>query len=609
MINHVSSNKMIFFFVLLASLSMQGQERPKRDTLYDKIEKFSKKGKVSKFIYHLIFRNVSDAAVVPNTNEQLKKDYSGRHIRNIYIQSYDPLGYDSDMQKRDSKWFEKFGNRLHRRSRNFAIRGYLLFKKGDEYNEQKLYESERILRDTRFINRASIKVIDSSATKDSVDISVRVLDAWSLRPTGEFSGRKFGVGITEDNFLGLGHEFSTGYKTDFKTKQNYLRANYAANNIYGTYINAKILGERDYDKNENVYLRIDREFVSPLTRWAAGINTEYYRHKLLVPIKEFAHPQDLPVAGIKVYNQDVWAGYQIPVNKNKSEKVTDNVVFTARFQNLKYVESPDETLDPGHFFEPFQLYLGSVGFTRRKFDVRKNIFNYDMPEDIPYGFSLFATGGVMSQRYFGNMPYAGLSLGYGTFTNAGYFNYKIQYGTFFNNQKNYRSAFRVDGTYFSPLREYGAVKLRHFLSQTFVLGNRRSDTYIDRVNLASKDEFPEFNTTFVGNGKLVLRYQLQLFITKPWKNFYINPYAVAAFGWLANDSHDLFTGKTYSKYGIGLHFYNPYLSFNRLQVSFVFYPNVPFETHPAFDFNEYRNNRMPINNFMGGRPGIVNYNN
>ena len=38
-----------------------------------------------------------------------------------------------------------------------------------------------------------------------------------------------------------------------------------------------------------------------------------------------------------------------------------------------------------------------------------------------------------------------------------------------------------------------------------------------------------------------------------------------------------------------------------------YYPNVPFDNKPAFDFNSYRNDMIPINSFGTDIPHFVNF--
>ena len=604
--------KLLFVYnvFLLATLLCSGcvysQKRQQRDSVYQKIENFSKKRKVSKFLYGILFRNVSDAAIVPTTTETPEDQYNGKHIRNIIINTYDPLGYNKNMEQKQTNWYDNFGNFLHNKTKNFTVRGYLLFKKGDEYNAQKLYESERILRDTRFISRVSIRPIESSVDRDSVDIAVKVLDSWSLQPLGSFSGKRMGVGLAEYNFLGLGHTFGGIYRTNFKTKQSYRMIGYSANNIYGTYINAGFRGEKDFEQNENVYVMASRDFVSPLTRWAGGIRADYYRHLLRYPTELLGDVDKFPIVSVKAHNQEAWGGYQWRLQKPGSDQVTDNIAVTAGVRNFVYVDTPETTFDPGGLFQSHNLYLASVGFTQRKFNIKKNIFNYELPEDIPYGALFSITSGAMKQRNYPWAAYFGATAGYGAFTDLGYFNYRLQYGTYIRERKNYQSTFRFDGTYFSPLRENGKVNLRHFFSHTLVLGSKRDMTYADRINLSDRTEFPQFSNYFMGKDKFILRYQLQSFINKSWKNFQINPYFITAVGWMNADGQPLFKSKAFTKFGLGVHFYNPYLAFNRFQISLVYYPKVPFDGS-GFDFNEYKNYYFPINTFRMEAPQTVAY--
>lgn len=97
-----------------------------------------------------------------------------------------------------------------------------------------------------FINRVNISISDSTSAKDSIDVIVKVLDSWSLKPRLSYSGSKIGLGVTEENVLGLGHTFDFLYRNDSKEKQNYFLGSYTAYNLFGSYINAQILGGKRF---------------------------------------------------------------------------------------------------------------------------------------------------------------------------------------------------------------------------------------------------------------------------------------------------------------------------------------------------------------------------
>ena len=597
------NKKSILLIIALTSFFSFADAQEKKDSIYYKIEEFSDKRKFTKFLHRFIFRREADSASVKTrTEKQAQETYDGKYIRNIRIETIDPFGYNTKEKKEKSKWYDWFTNHLHSNTRISTVNNYLLFKKDEEYNAQKLYESERLLRTMPFVNRVNIAVENSS--NDSIDVVVKVLDSWSLKPRFSYSGSKIGLGVTEENFLGLGHEADFLYRNDSKQKQDYMYGSYTAYNLFGSYINAQILGERDFFKNERINLNARRDFFSPLTKWAGGFTFEYFMRNVLLPIET---ETTFPEVQIKVYSQDLWGGYQISFSSNKEERVSSNIALIGRFQNYQYKDNP--YLDQFGYFTSYSSFLASAGFIQRKFSVEKNIFQYDLPEDIAYGYTANLTGGVLS-RSNEMMPYAGVSASYGDFTKIGYFNLKAQFGRFFNEDTQNRESFRLDGTYFTNLMDWKFAKVRHFFSPTLALGNPQHNySYRDRINLSSAEDFPVYNADYIGTKKLVLRYQLQLFVNKTWKNFHFSPYLTTAFGWLAMPDDRLLKTNANTKIGIGVLINNPYLVFNRIQISFTYYPRVPFDNNSVFDFNSNRNNLLPMNSFATDIPHFVNFGN
>lgn len=596
-------NKSILIFIFVLSCFSFANAQEGKDSLYYKIEEFSDKRKFTKFLHRFIFRREADSASVSSRKEkQSQESYDGKFIRNVRIETIDPFGYNTKDTKEKSKWYDWFTNHLHSNTRISTVNNYLLFRKGEAYNAQKLYESERLLRQMNFVNRVHISVENSSS--DSVDVAVKVLDSWSLKPRLSYSGSKIGLGITEENLLGLGHEVDFLYRNDSKEKQDYFYGSYLANNLFGSYINAQILGERDFFKNERINVSAKRDFFSPLTKWAGGFTFEYFMRNVALPIEDVNF---FPQVQIKVYSQDLWGGYQIPVSANPEERVSSNIAFIGRFQNYQYKDNPG--IDQFDYFKSYSSFLASVGFIQRKFSVEKNIFQYDLPEDISYGNSVNLTAGMLS-RSKEVRPYAGLSASYGEFTKIGYFNVKGQFGRFFNSDDQNRESFRLDGTYFTNLMDWKFANVRHFFSPTLALGNPQHNfSYRDRINLSGADEFPVYNYDYIGTKKLVLRYQLQLFVNKTWKNFHFSPYLTTAVGWLGMPDDRLLKTNANTKIGIGVLINNPYLVFNRIQISFTYYPRVPFDNNSVFDFNSNRNNMMPMNSFAAEVPHFVNFGN
>ena len=599
------SHKFTFLIILFLSSISYASAQEKKDSLYYKIEEFSDKRKTTKFLHRLLFRrNADSVSVESRTKEYSRISYNDKIIRSIDIQTIDPFGYEITSKPKDSTWYVRLADRIHIDSKKSTISNYLLFKKGEKYNAQKLYESERLLRKMKFVNRVNISIIDSTSTKDSIDVMVKVLDYWSIKPKLSLSGSRIGAGITEENLLGLGHEVSFLYSNDFKEKENNIYGEYKANNIYGTFIDAGISGEKDYVDNERITFNASREFFSPLTRWAGGFTFEYFKKKVLMPMK---NEEIYPEVQIKVYNQDFWGGYQFPVFIGDKAEISRNIALLGRFQNYQYKDHP--VSDSQNFFTSYNSFLASANYVERKFSVRKNIFEYNLPEDIPYGKSFGITLGLLS-RSGEIVPYGGVSAGIGSFINWGYFTAKAEYGRFLTEEQENSHSINLEGTYFTNLHQYKFGKVRHFFSPSFAWGSQRYNfNYKDRMTISGQEEFPAYSEDFSGTKKLILRHQMQLFVNKTWKNFHISPYSIISLGWIAQNNENIFKTKTHSKFGIGVLLNNPYLVFNKIQLSFVYYPNVPFDNKAVYEFNDYRNNQLPFNSFKTDIPHFVNFEN
>jgi hypothetical protein len=101
-------------------------------------------------------------------------------------------------------------NRLHMDTRASAIQAQLLFAPGDLYSRRVLEETERALRNLRYIFDAEIRPVRYSG--NTVDLEVTTRDVWTLNPGlsfkrrgGENSSR---VEIEDTNFLGRGKRIS-----------------------------------------------------------------------------------------------------------------------------------------------------------------------------------------------------------------------------------------------------------------------------------------------------------------------------------------------------------------------------------------------------------------
>jgi hypothetical protein len=103
------------------------------------------------------------------------------------------------------RWAYGLANSLHVRTREGFIRSELLFREGECYDPRLLAESERLLRNYRFIARAEITAQEQPG---GWTVLVATQDEWTTRVSvqGTMSGgpQVERVGVTEQNLLGAG---------------------------------------------------------------------------------------------------------------------------------------------------------------------------------------------------------------------------------------------------------------------------------------------------------------------------------------------------------------------------------------------------------------------
>lgn len=588
---------------------MLAQVRAPRDTtkVYSYIERFSKKRKFTKFVHRLIFKptdrtNPTKKKKQSRPKQNIFQNYECKIIRNIEIDVLDPFGYTVDNpDKVPKKWIERAGNSMHMKSKKWTIRNHLLFKKNDQLDSLLVKESERLIQRQRYVRNVSIKPIPVKNSKDSVDISITVLDSWSLIPNGSISSTNGNTEITERNFLGLGHEFENNFKQRFTDNTTAYGMRYIVPNFKNTFISTTFIYDEDFDKNYVKAIGINRPFFSPYTRWAGGIGFEhrFYRDSIsdagnVMAIKNF-----------KLETQDYWAGHSFRIFKGNTEddRIT-NLVTTLRFRNIKYLESPDLTYDPLQYFNQSKLYLTSVGITSRRFVENKYLFNYGIPEYVQIGKTYAFTTGF-DQKNNERRTYFGGRFSSGGFHPFGYFGSSFELGSFVRGGVSQQTTFRAEALYFTDLIELGRWKLRQFIKPQLTIGNNRVPIKNDMMNLSDPNGIEGFKNSILGTKKLLITFQTQSYIPGNYLGFRMSPFANFSMGMLADENQKLLQSKMYSKFGVGVLISNDYLVFNSFLLSFAYYPTIPGTGDNIYKFNSFKNNDIDLFDFQIGKPAVV----
>jgi len=602
---------LVLLLFVFCCQNLTAQQTVAKDSakVYKDIEKFSKKSKFGKFVHRLLFKSTRKSKPSKKASTQryyLKKAFDkheGKIIRNINIETLDPFGYSVDNTKdQPEKGIEKFGNALHAKSKNFTIRNILLFKKNEPLDSIIAKESERLIRRQRFVRSVIIKPLPIENNKDSVDISIRVLDSWSLIPTGSISGSRANFELSERNVFGLGHELSHDFTQRFSDKSNSQNSRYLIRNIKNSFTNVTLNYNESLEKNISKSIRVERLFFSPLTRLAGGIFLENRAFSDSLPNLS----NEFETIRFKNETRDFWFGHAFKLFGGKNEDYrTTNLVTTIGYKKINYIKTPTLEIDPNRFFANEELYLASIGVNTRKFAEDKYLFNFGIIEDIPFGQVYSITGGFQNKNNQ-KRAYFGGRFAYGNYFDFGYLGINSEWGSFFEGRDTRETTFKIEANYFTNLIYFGDWKIRQFIKSSIVIGNNRVPILKDRVMLGDDDGIQGFNNPLIsGIRKATITLQTQTYVPGSWHGFRFSPFYNMTLGMLGNETDKFLNKSLLSKFSIGVLINNDYLVFNSFQISFSFYPKIPYQGTNIFNTNSYKNNDLSLPDYEIGQPTIA----
>jgi len=609
----MSLNNKIVFFILLC-FCLQGvygqvdqtkkEPKPQKDSteIYNKIRNYSKRNKFTQTMHKLFFRSRK-----PKKKEELlvkidSTNYEGKIIRNINIITLDPFGHSvADTTQVPKNWGERTGNKLHLKTKKIAIYNLLLFKRNTPYNTYKVLESERLIRSQRYVTAVRISNQSVGKASDSVDVTIRVLDSWSTIPRFSISSNQVSIGFKEKDFFGSGQQLEYRFTNRFDDGRNANEATYTVPNIKNTYISTILHYKMDLDNNYIKSIDVERDFYSPLTKWAGGVYVdEYYRRDTLqAPDLSYAYQP------MKYTSQDVWAGRAFKMFKDDHDAIT-NLITTARFLNVNYSESPTEIYDPDHFYSSEKLILSGIGLNTRKFIKDSYIFRNGQTEDVPIGRIYGITFGYQYKNTVWR-PYVGAQFSFGNYYRLGFLSMNFEAGTFFHQSKTYRTAFLFESNYFTKLYSIGNWKLRQFVNPKFVFGINRDNVIGDELNINEQNGLAGFNTALYGTSKAVLSLQTQTYSPHALWGFRLNPFFNYSIAVLGSPEVAMTKSKPYSKLTLGLLVSNDYLVFSSFQLSISYYPSIPLQGDNVFKTNTFETTDYGLQSFELAKPRVVDY--
>jgi hypothetical protein len=595
---------MIFWGVLWFVTDSQAytqEAEPDSTKIYKEIETYSERNKYTSLLYSLIFNPVADNQPDEHAPAGMQQKnyykFNGKIIRKILIETLDPFGYSLyDTTATHLNFLGKAGNALHIKTLPVTLRNLMLIRENQVFDSYLVRESERLLRNQSYITEVYFNVQPVSDGSDSVDIHIRELDKWSIIPGGSVSGKRITARIKDDNFVGMGHEFSHGLTWNHTRGRYAYQVKYFVPNIRNTYINTKLQYGTDEHGNFIKSLEVDRPFYSIFTRWAGGINISQHLRTDSLWATNYMK--------FKYNAQDFWLGHATRLFSGTSVlRRSTNLITSARFLRIRYLQKPDQSIDTLHFYTDENLFLALVGISTRMYVQDRYVFRFGVTEDVPIGQTAGITGGFQQRN---NIERFYLSAFYssGRYYSFGYLSAGIEYGTFFNSSKADQGVLNVGIDFYTYLMELGTWKFRQFIKPRATFGFDRAG--YDSLTINDQYGIPGFNSPVLsGTNRLLLTSQTQFYA--PWNiwGFRFGPFMTISLGMLGNEFSGFKKSKVYSLFGIGFLVKNDNLVMNTFQFSFSFYPNIPGKGYNFLRLNTFQTTDFGYRDFGIGKPEKV----
>ena len=154
----------------------------------------------------------TEASYGPASDSVVRARCEGATIRRVDVRC---MGIFDPVPEGSFTGVYETANRLHVRTRQATVRSQLLVAAGQVWTADKVFESQRLLRDLEYIEP---EAIGSRLVNDSVDVMVVTHDQWTTQPelnVERGGGVTYGsVGLTERNMMGLGLGVSLSFRSE-----------------------------------------------------------------------------------------------------------------------------------------------------------------------------------------------------------------------------------------------------------------------------------------------------------------------------------------------------------------------------------------------------------
>jgi len=523
---------------------------------------------------------LSDSTIWKNREHSFDV-YGGKQIRYVYYNQLKVFGTTIEDTSVVPSKLVRFANRLHYDTRTWVIKQSLFFREGDTVNAYKLVDNERYLRRLPFIQDARIYVINSYENNDSIDIVVLTKDVFEYGGAiSSFNNTKASATVFNNNLLGAGQKVAFGFSWDNSyTPQWRSGASYTKYNVAGSFadvtlgytmLNDKINADTGQYEN-SAYISINRPLYSTWASLTGGLTLSANRSVNILSLPDSAY-RDYRYTLI-----DLWGGYNFTNQYKKTgyNSLSPNFGIEFRTFNMDFTKRPTQPkLDTVPNYNNHNFVLGQFVVYHQDFFKTNYFFGFGRTEDIPMGYT-YAASFAFDKWDSLSRPYTALQMQKYWLPGKNLISTTIGLGGFWYHEKSQDAVLHVATDYYSNLFRFKGQKMREFLHADYLICFNPVIYKSMPLNINKENGIFGYRITqFQNFQRLNLSAQTNYYSPISIYGFKFNFYLLLQASLLASQKETVFKSPFYTGFTLGCQIRNENLSFNTLQISASYQPDV-----------------------------------
>ncbi len=553
------------------TINAENASNEKHEIFYDSLQHKAKRHSITGLLYDFLISQPKPYAGEDSISYNYYASMEGKIISEIVITPLEVFGPTFEDTTLNAKsWLEKTANAIHNTTSEKTILNLLLFEVGDFLDPEMMYENERIIRSSRYLQDVRFILEQDTVYTGLVKVHVITKDRFPFGVSGTAHGiQSAALEVYNQNIFGIGHEVSFRFVGHLK-RQPYagLETFYRINNIRGKFIDFTG-GYMNTYRREGFSLLLDKPFITPSVKWGYGGSAlRMYR-------TQHINDHDPVVAELPMDLSFIsaWGGRSFTIRPNYVQN--SQVVLTAGFYDHQYFKRPDLSSDSIRYYANNTFLVGGITLSQRHYSQDILVYSYGITEDIPEGFkNEFVYGYEFNE--FGNRHYAHLFLSNGNLLvkRNGYLYLSGGIGGYFRNKSYEQGQLQVGVNYISGRMSAGRKQQRIFIRSSYHLGIHRIP--IENLSFNRNDHIRGFRSgTALGKQRLSMNFEYVMFLPRQFYKFSMAAFGFADLGIIGSEKESIFKQNYYSGLGFGMRLHNENLVFKTFQIRLAFYPFSP----------------------------------